>query len=624
MAQMTDEQFQAWLDQHGGEVGRKDIEDEVDDPSGARDANGNVRKTKKIDRTEVTAKDGATITVRRIGGSLVSAPDAPQYDVTATTPPKPTTASGDKEGDVRPAPASSQIREVYRGGKWVTEPNPLYQAPEAPKPATVPTSTTEPYIVERMPDGSLRTSKNPNYQGPKPERGTTVTVKGGDGKTYLVPIDAQGNPGKAVDSGVPGEGTGPQGPALPTLVLGQVQGGLRAYKDQLNREVAAGRMTPAVADKRWAEAKELGGFAIQEAQTFQRDEESRRNADTNLRTNAMSNATSGFNSALSFIQDLNSKLPEGSTAGGKAFEALLGLQELQARRMGAFDNPYSDAATPRPLGSPAPAPSSPVPPPLPAAQNAGAGTGEPPARGNVPPAAPGAPPPAPVTAASVARPPVAAPAAPAAPVQGAPTAGEPGGPPLANGPVWEPPSAPPAAPPAPIINEVTGQPAAGTDYGRPGDPGYGSAPPVEAAPPPVPESAAPAEPMVTVRNVLSGETVTIPRSRWDNDMNFLQRATWKEVPAEAPTPAAAPSEPVTMTPPGEDFAALAQFNQPTPSVYPQLGAPDAGSQQDPVALRRAEIASTVPWKLDEQAYRWAVENGAEDDFWSVPKRVRYA
>lgn len=36
---------------------------------------------------------------------------------------------GDQEGDIRPVPATSPIREVYRGGKWVTEPNPLYQAP---------------------------------------------------------------------------------------------------------------------------------------------------------------------------------------------------------------------------------------------------------------------------------------------------------------------------------------------------------------------------------------------------------------------------------------------------------------------------------------------------------------
>lgn len=619
MAQMTDEQFQAWLDQHGGEVGRKDIEDEVDDPSGARDANGNVRKTKKIDRTEVTAKDGATITLRRLGGSLVSAPDAPQYDVTATTPPKPTTASGDKEGDVRPAPASSPIREVYRGGKWVTEPNPLYQAPEPPKPTTVSAPPDQPYIVQAMPDGTIRTTKNENYVGPKPERGTTVTVKGGDGKTYLVPIDAQGNPGKAVDVGVPAEGSGPQGPPMPVLVLGQVQAGLRAYKDQLNRQAALGPanggISDAVAQRRWEEAKGLGEFAIKEAQTFQRDEESRRNADTNLRTNAMTNATSGFNSALSFIQDINSKLPEGSTAGGAAFEAILGLQQLQARRMGAYDTPYSGPGAPRSQEARG----------IDAATAATVGTtqstignllNQPPAApAPVPaPAAPVATPPPPVAAASAARPPVAAPAAPAAPVQGAPTAGEPGGPPLANGPVWEPPSAPPATPPAPIINEVTGQPAAGTDYGRPGDPGYGSAPPVETAPPPAPEPAVPAEPMVTVRNVLSGETVTIPRSRWDNEMNFLQRATWKEVPAEAP------SEPVTMAPSGEDFAALAQFNQPTPSVYPQLGAPDAGPQQDPVALRRAQIQSAVPWSIPDEEIEWAMANGYGDDVWKMPRR----
>jgi hypothetical protein len=40
-------------------------------------------------------------------------------------------ARGDQEGDVRPAPATSPIREAYHNGKWVTEPNPLYQAGQA-------------------------------------------------------------------------------------------------------------------------------------------------------------------------------------------------------------------------------------------------------------------------------------------------------------------------------------------------------------------------------------------------------------------------------------------------------------------------------------------------------------
>lgn len=294
---------------------------------------------------------------------------------------KPTgTAAGPKEGDVRGAPGSKR-REVYRGGQWVVEDNPTYEPPASQtQPQTVSTNTTEPYIVTRQPDGSIKTDKNPNYKGADPKPASQVTVKGGDGKTYIVTVDSTGNV-TTKDSGVPAEvkepkerpriqdpetkewlekgedgtwrpiaiegrgaGTG-QGPPLPQIVLGQSQEALRAYRAELNRLVelgpSRGGISPAVADKRWAEAKETATLAISEAQTYQRDEESRRNADVNLRTNAMSNATSGFNSALDFVSKLNATLPEGSTAGGTAFAALLDLQQMQAIRMGAGRNEFS-------------------------------------------------------------------------------------------------------------------------------------------------------------------------------------------------------------------------------------------------------------------------------------------
>lgn len=107
MAQMTDAEFEAWLAQHGGEVGRKDVEEEVDDPedTGPLGPGEKRRQVKRVDRTEITAKDGATITVRRLGGSLVSAPDQPQYDVTATTPPKPSSTSERQPPKEEPNPS---------------------------------------------------------------------------------------------------------------------------------------------------------------------------------------------------------------------------------------------------------------------------------------------------------------------------------------------------------------------------------------------------------------------------------------------------------------------------------------------------------------------------------------
>jgi hypothetical protein len=46
-------------------------------------------------------------------------------------------------------------------------------------PANVPTNTTEPFIVTRNPDGTLRQDPNPNYQGPKPAtvpKGAEITI----------------------------------------------------------------------------------------------------------------------------------------------------------------------------------------------------------------------------------------------------------------------------------------------------------------------------------------------------------------------------------------------------------------------------------------------------------------
>lgn len=543
-------------------------------------------------------------------------------DDKSADPNKPTEQSGTKEGDTR-GPQNGPTREVFEGGKWTVKPNPLYQQ-DAQKPSYITSEGTvyevypgkppKPIIQNAKPgqvvnvgNGRLvRVDQNGQatvvYDDPrsKPEQDKDgqwyVTEQGADGKPTVRYIQPQG------------QSTG-QGPALPVLVLGQVQSGLRAYKDQLNREVASGRMTPTVADKRWKEATELGGFAIQEAQTFQRDEESRRNADVNLRTNAMSNAQSGFNSALSFVQDLNSKLPEGSTAGGAAFEAILGLQQLHARRMGAYDNPYSGPNAPR----------SPQARGIDVATAATVGTttttignvlNKPPEAAPAP--APGAPAPA-VQASAAAAPPPAMPSGPrpVAPAAPAPAAPAPAAPPM------------PAAPVAPAPPPVGQNPDAGQALGPTGDSGPlpQTAPGATLAPPPASEipygplpygqTVLPLAPSVddasglppTVRpTVLPEPGVMIPGT-------FTQPAA----PADA-----GPSGGNVMMAPGNEFAALAQFNAPAPAS-PRLGAPDAGP--DMVALRRAQIASTPPWQLDNAEIEWAMENGFGEDVWAMPRRI---
>jgi hypothetical protein len=143
---------------------------------------------------------------------------------------------------------------------------------------------------------------------------------------------------------MPGGGPGTQpanqtaGPPLPTIILGHSQDALRAYQAQLDAEVAAGRMTPAQRTARWNEALQMAQQTITEATLQQRENESNLNASVNLATNRLSNATSGFNSALDFVSKMNDKLPVGSSLGGQAFAAILGLQVMQAQKMGAYDN----------------------------------------------------------------------------------------------------------------------------------------------------------------------------------------------------------------------------------------------------------------------------------------------
>lgn len=100
---------------------------------------------------------------------------------------------------------------------------------ERNKPQTVATNTSEPYIVTRQPDGTLKSEPNPNYKGPEPKPGTILTIKGQDGKTYLVPVDAQGNPGPARDSGVPGEKPIPGNAPVFTPDQNEADLGLTAY-----------------------------------------------------------------------------------------------------------------------------------------------------------------------------------------------------------------------------------------------------------------------------------------------------------------------------------------------------------------------------------------------------------
>lgn len=258
--------------------------------------------------------------------------------------------SGTKEGDTR-GPQNGPKREVYRNGQWVVEDNPLYRPDESTtRPQTVSTNTTEPFIVTRMPDGTLKTEKNPNYKGPEQKPGTVLTIKGGDGKTYLVPIDAQGNPGPARDSGVPGEGNQPLPAGMPRFTPDPNKPalGLVEYAEQLAALRASGKLT----DKQY---QEFVGYAHQQASTeaqrldtITRAQQTQQTNEINQRTTDMqlsSNRLTAANSATQNALDTSLKMAGNFTndtyrsAGGPILPAVMALQDMRAASWGGMNTP---------------------------------------------------------------------------------------------------------------------------------------------------------------------------------------------------------------------------------------------------------------------------------------------
>ena len=258
--------------------------------------------------------------------------------------------AGTKEGDTR-GPQNGPKREVFRRGEWVVEDNPIYRPEESTaKPQTVSTNTTEPYIVTRMPDGTLKTEKNPNYKGPEQKPGTILTIKGGDGKTYLIPIDAQGNPGPARDSGVPGESQQPLPADMPPFNPDPNKPGLGVieYVSQLTALRAAGKLT----DKQFTEFVNLAHQAAtaeagrldtitRAQQTQQTNEINQRNADQQAslsRLGAANNATqNALDTSLKMAGNFTNDTYRG--AGGPILPAVMALQDARAAAWGGMNQP---------------------------------------------------------------------------------------------------------------------------------------------------------------------------------------------------------------------------------------------------------------------------------------------
>lgn len=565
---------------------------------------------------------------------------------------------------------------------------------------------TQSHVGTRGPDGTITWSPNPNYKPPEEQKGTTQFIKGGDGKTYAVPIDAQGRAGTPVDSGLPAEAragqvvtidtpTGKQvvqidqagnarvvftapagvkteaedklingvhhtrveqttpggsvtvtwlgpdgkalakpptegeasvgGPQMPQFGVSSIEQALTATHRAIYSDP---NLTPEARLKRFQEAVQVANIATQNLATLENQRESDNNLAYNVAGSKLTAMQSGLKDALTFVSDLNGKLPEGSGLGGQAFAAILGLQALQMKQSG-IDNVIngrvvSASSTPLPvitnrdLNDPAAltahnqaiaqqAAQAAAPAPQ---QNAGAGTGEPPSRGNVP-AQPGA---APVVA------PVApTPSAVAAPV-----------------------------PPQPTDETPVFSPLQGNIQ--------------QAATPPLPATPD-ADPLLNVIHTPTGERKQVRLSELNGAANLAEYqildpnsggsvvgATTAPTPAPPPMKQEAPDygtpgmqelpQPPTglTTDPAErvnygegqdmpkvgalaEWPALAAYGQQAQQSQPAPQQPQAPDFSQSPALLRVQAASKPPWEMTEQEYEQYKAAGIDDDLiMSVPQR----
>lgn len=150
--------------------------------------------------------------------------------------------------------------------------------------------------------------------------------------------------------GGPGAGnTGPMGaPPNPRLEVGQIQNNLRQYRDELNRRHALPDGDPEkISTAQWTR---LWNAAYQDASTSLAEQQAIQ-AEANQRvsqaSNRLSAASTQFNNAANVVESQNRYLQPGSRAGGRAFAAALGLQQLTAAATGGYDTP---PVTIRPTG----------------------------------------------------------------------------------------------------------------------------------------------------------------------------------------------------------------------------------------------------------------------------------
>jgi len=487
---------------------------------------------------------------------------------------------------------------------------------DANQPQPISAPPTQPYIVERLPDGQIRTTKNPNYQGEAPKPGASIQTRGGDGYLYIVPIDANGTPGQARRvEGVPPEQPAPKpvqpsqilntdngpvevirdpqtgqiigtrpvpgtqqrpttgGPTMPQIVLGQSEAAVRAAYEQARNDP---NMTPAQRQAFVNSVIQTAQLTIQEANVFQ----SQRNSDITLATTKLNEMRSGLKDALTFVVGLNGKLPPGSDLGAKAFVAMLNLQMSMAQRSGLYDIPMSPQSRP---GGPAYQQGQPGAKPGP-----NGGASEPPPR---------LPSVTDERAVEQAR---------------QESARE-----LEQSPLLGPPIPPEPAP----VQQTAPSP--------PSQPPVAPLPPAQSAQQPMPPAAPPAAPQQQPRPVAPPEPPRDPNlADPQTDPNLVPPMV-NPVTGE---PTGLPVAPVQMAPrlppmteqspmPSFDIPALARYR---PQPFEQASMGVAAPPTDfgmPVALLRQQVLSRPPWAISQAEHdEWLAAGVSEDDMLAIPGR----
>jgi hypothetical protein len=182
----------------------------------------------------------------------------------------------------------------------------------------------------------------------------TETYRDKDGALHEITRNPDGT--VKADRLVPSSETGAaKGPPAPEIIAGHASEALRIYQQQLMNDPT---LSAAQREVLWNQAIQMATTTYQEASALEGARQADQSAAVSLSNSRLSNATSGFNTALEAAIHINDRLPVGSSLGGKAFLGLLGIQMQHAHDMGAYDAGPTPQMRPTQFGErPAPGPS---------------------------------------------------------------------------------------------------------------------------------------------------------------------------------------------------------------------------------------------------------------------------